>query len=327
MSLADWFSLRGAAAPDAAVEIGAHHVSAARLEARGGGRPVVAAHVSEPLPPGALVPSLTAHNVQDRAAVASVVGRVLEGIGRPRRVGLVLPDAAARVSLLKFEQVPARTQDLDQLIHWQVRKAAPFPIDEAQVSYVRASSAGDGHEFLVVMARRPVVDEYEALTAAAGAHAGLVDISTLNVVNAVLAGSTAPAGDWMLVNVSADSASVAILRGVHPIFFRTRAADADGTLADVVHQSAMYYEDRLQGTGFARVLLCGASHAGAEQGAESADAIRRTLEERLGRAIEPADPLAAVALTDRIGAAPALLDSLAPLVGVLLRGRDEGAAA
>ncbi len=37
---------------------------------------------------------------------------------------------------MRFEQVPARAQDLDQLIRWQVRKAAPFAIEEAQVSYV-----------------------------------------------------------------------------------------------------------------------------------------------------------------------------------------------
>jgi hypothetical protein len=127
------------------------------------------------------------------------------------------------------------------------------------------------------------------------------------------------------VNVAADSASIVILRGAHPIFVRSRPSDADGTLADVVHQSAMYYEDRLQGAGFGRVLLCGGSQAA---GSPGGDLLRRGLEERLGRPVELVDPLAAVTLTDRITAAPALLDTLAPLVGLLLRGaRSEGAAA
>jgi hypothetical protein len=140
----------------------------------------------------------------------------------------------------------------------------------------------------------------------------------------------------MLVNVSSDSASVAILRGGTVVFFRGRSADADASLPDVVHQSAMYYEDRLQGAGFERVLLSGASLAlgghGADPRTDAADLTRRTLEARLGRPVEIADPLAAAGLTDRITAAPALLDTLAPLVGVLLRGRagprtGEGAAA
>ena len=99
-----------------------------------------------------------------------------------------MPDPVAKVSLVRFEQVPPRAQDLDQLIRWQVRKAAPFPIEEAQVSYVAGLRAADGQEFVVSLARRDVVQEYEALCAAPGAHAGLVDLSTFNVVNAVLAG-------------------------------------------------------------------------------------------------------------------------------------------
>ena len=63
-------SLRETRGPPVAVEIAADRVSAASLEWRGG-QPVVAAHAIEPLPPGALVPSLTAPNIVDRAAVAA----------------------------------------------------------------------------------------------------------------------------------------------------------------------------------------------------------------------------------------------------------------
>ena len=189
----------------------------------------------------------------------TALNRALEKVGRPRRIGLVVPDAIAKVSLVRFEQVPARSTDLDQLVRWQVRKSAPFPIEEAQVSFVPALRHADGQEFLVSLARRNVIHEYEALCAEAGAYAGLVDLATFNVVNLLLAGSAPPADDWLLVNVAADSASIALLRGPHVIFFRNRANDTEGTLADLVHQTAMYYEDRLQGAGFSRVVLAGAA--------------------------------------------------------------------
>ncbi len=128
-------ALRESAAPAVAVEIASARVSAATLEWRGG-QPVVAAHASEPLPEGALVPSLTAANAVDAAAVTGALSRLLEKIGRPRRIGLILPDVVAKVSIVRFEQVPAKTQDLDQLVRWQVRKSAPFAIEDAQVSYV-----------------------------------------------------------------------------------------------------------------------------------------------------------------------------------------------
>ena len=313
-------SLREAPAPDVAVEFASNRVSAASLETRGGQR-VVAAHAAEPLPGGALVPSLTAVNVHDRPAVAGALARVLERVGAPRRIGVVVPDVVAKVSLVRFEQVPSRAQDLEQLIRWQVKKTAPFSIEDAQVSYVRGLEDGGGHEFIVALARRSVIEEYEAICAEAGAYAGLVDLATFNVINSVLAGARAPEADWLLVNVAVDYASIAIVRGRSMMFFRNRGADADGTLADLVHQTAMYYEDRLSGSGFVRVILAGAAGAAGQQ-AGDIDEVRRSIGERLTAAVEMVDPRAAAALTDRIAAAPTLLDTLAPLVGLLLRDRD-----
>src|SRR5262249_10641097 len=153
----------------------------------------------------------------DRAVVMTALNRVLERVGRPRRVALVVPDMVGKVSLVKFENVPAKTADLDQLIQWQVRKTAPFPIEEAQGSYDRARRAAGGQDFVAPLARRSVIAEYEGLCSEAGAHAGIVDLVTLNVVNSVLAGAGAPTGDWVVVHVAFDSASIVILRGPNPI--------------------------------------------------------------------------------------------------------------
>jgi type IV pilus assembly protein PilM len=306
------FDLTEAPPPDAAVEIAARHVSAATVGRRGG-QAVVTAYAVEPLPDAAVVPSLTSQNVHDRALVGAAVAKALDAVGRPKRVGLVIPDSVAKVSLVRFEQVPPRTQDLAQLIRWQVRKAAPFPIENGQVSFSETGTVAGGREFLVTVARRDIVEEYEGLVAAAGAQPGIVDLSTFNVVNAVLVSSASFDHDWLLINVgAADQASIAILRGAQIIFFRTRGAEADGTLADLVHQTAMYYEDRLQGGGFTRAVICGGS----------GDEMRRSLEQRLGLPVEPLDIRAAAPLTDRISVAPSLLDALAPLTGLLLRGRE-----
>jgi type IV pilus assembly protein PilM len=321
-------SLKDTSVPTAAIEIAATRVSGATLEWRGG-QPALVAHAFETLPEGALVASLTAANIIDRPAVSGALGRVLERLGGPRRIALVLPDPVAKVSLIKFERVAARADDLHELVRWQVRKTAPFPIDEAQISYIAGQQSADGQEFVVSLARRDVIVDYEQLAAGEGAHAGIIDLATFNVINAVLAGSgfsrtrseTAPAdSDWLLVNVAPDYVTLAILRGPHLIFFRNRAAEADGTLADLVHQTAMYYEDRLSGGGFARVLLAGAAGGGARH-AGDVELVRRSLQFRLATTVDTVDPRAAVTLTDRISAGPAFLDTLAPLVGVLLRGQ------
>jgi hypothetical protein len=88
-----------------------------------------------------------------------------------------------------------------------------------------------------------------------------------------------------------------------------------------VHQTAMYYEDRLKGAGFGRVILAGATGAGAAHAGDFDD-LRKRFERRLNTSVETIDPRHAASLTDRIAAAPALLDALAPLVGMLLRDRE-----
>ena len=66
------------------------------------------------------------------------------------------------------------------------------------------------------------------------------------------------------------------------MFYRHRGSDGDGSLADVVHQSAMYYEDRLGGRGFTRAILAGAGRASVAAAPELAaldiDSVRRQLE-------------------------------------------------
>jgi type IV pilus assembly protein PilM len=309
------------APPTVAVEIAPHRVSAASIAARESAL-FVTGHAVETLPAGAVVPSLNATNISDPKTAGAALRRVFERMGaRPKRIALAIPDSVAKVSLLKFEKVPSRTRDLDELIKWQVRKAAPFRVEDAQLTYSPGLKAADGStEFLVVMARKDIVREYERVCEEAGAQAGVVDLATFNVINAVLAGSQPPSNDWLLVHVTQDDATMAILRGSAVVFFRNRVADGEAGLADMVHQTAMYYEDRLSGSGFGRVVLAGGGSPAAQSG-QDADYLRRALEQRLGTKVDPVDPRAAATLMDRITTTTDVLDMLAPLVGLLARER------
>ena len=305
--------------PTVAIQITPGFVSAVST-ARHAGVPVIAAHAVEPLPAGAVVASLNGPAMADRPAVAQVVSRVLATLGgRVRRVALVVPDSIAKVSLVRLDSVPPRAQDLDQLIRWHVRKSAPFPIEEAQVTYSPGSAAPDGgREFVVALARRAVVEQFEGVCADAGAHAGLVDLSSFCLVNAVLAYAGALTGDWLLVHVTPDYGSIMILRGRDLIFFRSRAEGGDESLPDLVHQTAMYYEDRLGGTGFARVVVAGGGGDGyASPGSATFDAIRRQIDTRLGVQTEGIDPARVAQFSERIAADPSLINVVAPLVGAL----------
>ena len=304
--------------PALAVEVAPSHVTVLALS-DAGREATIAGYAVEPLPPGVVTAALNAPNVTDEAALNSAIQSALEKVApRARRAALVLPDTVAKVSLIRFEKVPAKVQDLDQLIRWQVRKAAPFRVEDAQLSWVPGAALdGGGREFVVSMARRDVIESFERACDAAGVHAGLIDIASFSLINAHLAGRGSTAGDWLLVHLASDYVTLAVVRGSVLVFFRNRTLGAETDLTDMVHQTAMYHEDRLGGGGFSQVVLAGASLAGPEQ----AERLRRSIEERLGGRVDLLDVRSAAAMTDRIGASASLLDTLAAPAGILLRER------
>ena len=274
--------LFAAPAPSAGIEIAADRVTGVVLDRERR----VAAAVSRPLPAGAVTPAANAANLFEPDTVRDVVREVRLALpGAPRRVALVVPDSAAKVSLLRFDKVPARAADLDQLVRWQARKTAPFRIEDAQVACVPGAPVdGGGREFVVSLMRRDVVEEYESACARAGAHAGVVDLASFSLINAVLAGRPPVEPDWLLVHAAGGYRSIAVVRRGYPILFRHRPAAGDEDLVDLVHQTTMYYEDRLEGGGYGRVLLA-VSREGAT--VEDAARLRRLVEGHLGTAVTP----------------------------------------
>jgi len=248
--------------PPVAVEIAASRVTAVAVAGRGADV-TLGAWAVEPLPDGCVVPSLTSSNVVRPAEVVAAVRAALDRLGqRPKRVALAIPDAAAKVSLVRFKDVPARAADLEELVKFQIRKAAPFRVEDSQVSFAAGDRTPEGQEFVVVQARRDIVAEYEQVCEGAGAAAGVVDLTTFGLAQCALRTTAGLTGDWLLIHGAADGATIAIYRGRNPVFFRRRGADGDGHLGELVHQTAMYYQDRLGGLGFGRVLAGGTAASG-----------------------------------------------------------------
>lgn len=300
--------------PAVAVSIAPEQVAAVHVESGRKG-PLVRGHARLPLPAGAVTPAVRGANLADPPAVAEAVEGVLNALPRrPRRIALLLPDAAAKVSMVRFASVPARAADLDPMLRWQVRKTVPFNVDEAQMGWIPGrTTAGGEQEFVAVLAHRAVVEEYEQACTAAGAHAGLVDLQSFSLIDAAVAYGEADAtADWLLVHVGGGSTTLAVVRDRHPLLFRTVL---DGQpLGDLVHQTAMYYEDKLAGEGLSHALIAG--NGGTPQGVED---VRRMIEDRLSIAVEPIAKRLTRLLPEQDGLDAAALDGLAAPLGLLLR--------
>ena len=305
--------------PSVGLEVAADRISGIALAASRS-TVTVLGHVNIPLPEGAVIPTAAATNIIDRDAVRDAMREVLGQLPRrTTRVAVVVPDSVAKVSLVPFDRVPTRAADLQRLAAWQVRKTVPFRVEDAQIGCALGAPRSDGgQEFIVALIRRDIVEEYETVCAEAGAHAGLVDLASFNLVNAAIEMSPTLHDDWLLVHVASEYSTLAILRGADLIFFRNRPTRATADLADLVHQTAMYYEDRLEGGGFTRTVLVASSHRGIV-----AAVARQVLHERLGTR---AEPLASARTTRDLGVDVATLDPFAASLGLLVREHVAAAA-
>ena len=158
--------------------------------------------------------------------------------------------------------------------------------------------------------RSDIVSEYEAVCSDAGIHAGIVDLASMNLLNIASRTAQPPSGDWLLVHSTQGTSTLAIVRGQNLIFFRNRPTGTDDDFADLVHQSAMYYQDRLNGNGLKRAFFVDGRAVALTEGRPS-ETIADTLEYRLAMPVDRLEVNLGINLAD--------LDPIAAPIGLLLR--------
>jgi len=118
--------------------------------------------------------------------------------------------------------------------------------------------------------------------------------------------------------VTPDASTMVIVRDGALLLFRHRPAEGEGSLSDLGHQTAMYYEDRLGGRGLSRAVVAARDVGSGVLG--DLQALGRAIEQRIGRAVVEIDPRALVRIAAESGSGGERAAIAAPL-GVLLRER------
>lgn len=306
--------------PTVAIDVASDHVAVVQLDWTKHGL-VLSAHARTELPYGTVTPSIDGPNILNHRTLTNAFRSVFDQLPRrPARVAMTIPDNAAKVSLVRFKSVPDRATDLTQLIRWQVRKSAPFRLEDAQVSYIRGARSNASQQFIVALMRRDVVEAYEQVCQDAGAHAGLIDLASFNLINLAMSCSVPNIdADWLFVHVFKGYCTLAIVRDKNLIFFRNRPIEDESNLPDLLHQTIMYYQDRLGGTRFTRAVLIGGAYL--DSVGRGCDTLRRELEARLGATVESIGVSIPTPVVDCTGGDATLLDTLAAPIGILIRNR------
>lgn len=205
--------------------------------------------------PGTLVASPTEDNLLRADAIAAVIGRVAAGGSKRRRpAAVILPDYAARVSVLDFDSFPSAPEEQKSLVRFRFKKTIPFDIDSAAVSYfVQPSASKKKIDVLAVIVALEVMARYEALFRSSGFQPGSVTTSTLAALNLYHGDGIA-----VLAKLSGRVLTVAVIAGETIKLFRcvTLEEASEEEILGVLHPTFSYVEDEL-GAPVKRLVLCG----------------------------------------------------------------------
>ena len=213
-----------------------------------------------PFEPGTLAPSPVEDNLRRPEAIASLLSRIAAPNGNKKRrpAAVILPDYAARVSVLDFDAFPSGMEEQLSLIRFRLKKTLPFDIDSAAVSYfVQTSQAGHKIEVVAVTVALEIIARYEALLRGANFHPGEVTTSALAALH--LYRSPDRSADVAIVAKLAGRAlSLMVLAGDSLKLFRCVELEAAGEpeILSVLQPTFAYIEDEL-GTAARRLILCG----------------------------------------------------------------------
>lgn len=214
-----------------------------------------------PLEPESLVVSPVVDNIQRADAVTQALQRLAPSSGskKRRQAVVILPDYAARVSVLDFDSFPATHEERLALIRFRLKKTLPFDIESAAVSYVvqPTAVAGGKIEVVAVTVALEIIARYEALFRGLNFHPGEVTTSSLATLHLY---RETERGDSIAViaKLSGHVLTVMVVHGGTLKLFRCVLLEQvnDEEIVFVLHQTLAYVEDKL-GTPARKVFLCG----------------------------------------------------------------------
>jgi type IV pilus assembly protein PilM len=309
--------------PPVAMEVDRKEVVLVRFKAKQRGKPLLEAHAVRPMPDNVMPSSIFDHTPHSTDALTVRFREMFEMTGtRPGRISLIIPDNLAKISLLALPERPASQRQLDELVRSKMRRAVPFRLEDAAISYQLFPGAGRQVSLLVLLTPRQLIDRFEHALTALGARVGLIDIATPNLINLCrprLEAASRDGKDVALLNCASNYFSLVIVRSGRVIFFRCKtlspegeSANSNGFLVREVASSLSYYREKLAGQGIESVIVRGLD--------VTADEIGRKLGELELTRIESVDASVQVDLKPGQRMDADLVMRLAPAIGAAAAG-------
>jgi type IV pilus assembly protein PilM len=191
----------------------------------------------------AITPGLGGPNVQDGEALRAAISGALGAVGGSSRdVIVIVPDAAVRVLLLDFDALPAKSQDIEPMIRFRLKKSLPFDVEQAAVSYDIRRDNG-GIRVVAAVSPRSIMEEYESAFRDAGYAPGVIvpsSLATLGLINGERPTLLLKVDPLNITIAGAQNQELRLIRNLeNPHGTQVTAAE----LADAVLPSIVFFED------------------------------------------------------------------------------------
>jgi hypothetical protein len=238
------------------------------------------------LPAGLVNPSFDSDNIEDPQELAEIILQTAEaaGLSNKKRWAVALPEGVARTVVVVLESKPDSRRELDEVISWKIERLIAAPPADLRISRQRMSRVAGQERYLVTVAREDVISQYESVFFALGWNTGLLLPRHLGEAQWLL-WDDAP-GDKMLVSANRSGFTSVITRNGEPVMVRPYLCEPE-SITDELHRFALYYRDRMAGTGD-NVHLAGMLVLGGINPIDAQQAVTDALESQ-PRLLEPSE--------------------------------------
>ena len=212
-------------------------------------------------------------NPQDALALTEFLGRLTPAPtgSRRRPAALILPDSAARVLIMDFDQFPRKAEEQQSLIRFRLKRTVPFDVDTAILRFAVYPRGGAKVDLLVAAIAIETLAPYETAFRNAGFHPGWITLSGLSAANLSTPNS-------LTIRLSGQTLTLTYFTGEELRIFRCLELQELNLeeILNLVDPTLAYLEDEHK-TKPARVQLCGlgniapalSGHLGEHWGLES----------------------------------------------------------
>lgn len=215
------------------LSISSSQLSWVEIDSSNRSKPEIIISASESLSRGLIKPFFAKRNIDDREAFKLAIKKLIPDGYMTGDIALSIPDHIAKITSLKFDNLPSSRQEIEQLILWRIKKTVPLPADAIKLDFISYKRSDDTFDVTASVASRAILREYEDILKEMGLRPRLVDIASLNALRTFE--GTLPES-CLFVELSEDSLGMAIMDEGRLSFFRSKELEgaSDKVVSDKV---------------------------------------------------------------------------------------------